>query len=66
MEKDVRAAITLDEFERIELRTEETLATVDLGGERRPAVTGLAQDYAPARLHRQSVFSRSFEESGGS
>lgn len=57
-EKDVRDAISLDEFKRIELRVEEILAaepvpstdrllklTVDLGEEHRTIVAGLAQSY---------------------
>lgn len=57
-EKDVRDAISLDEFKQIELRGGEILVaeavpstdrllklTVDLGEERRTIVAGLAQSY---------------------
>lgn len=77
--KDVRTAISLDEFKRTDLRMGEFLAaepvpitgrllklTVDLGEERPPVVTGLARGYAPKGLHGHSVFPRSCEDSGGS
>lgn len=60
--------ISLDEFKRIELRIGEILAaepiqgsdrllklTVDLGGERRSVVGGLAQSYAPDELRGLKV-----------
>lgn len=60
--------ISLDEFRRIELRIGEIVAaepipgsdrllklTVDLGGERRSVVGGLAQSYAPEELRGLQV-----------
>ncbi len=60
--------ISLDEFKRIELRIGEILAaeplpgsdrllklTVDVGGERRTLVGGLAQSYAPEELQGLQV-----------
>ena len=60
--------ISLDEFRRIELRIGEIVAaepipgsdrllklTVDLGGERRSVVGGLAQSYAPEELRGLKV-----------
>ena len=60
--------ISLDEFKRVELRVGEILLaepipgsdrllklTVDLGGERRTVVGGLAQSYAPEELRGVQV-----------